>query len=362
MRREPFEQVGGFDTAYRNSCEDVDLCLRLGERGHEVHYCHESVLCHLESVSPGRFTHNSANVKLYRSRWAHRVQPDDWLYYIEDGLLSVTYWEMCPFHIEVSPLLAVMEGRHRQADTLLKFRSRQVWDLLRDNIRLSVRVQEAELQAAPMFGNGVALPAGTGPKPLAPEPRLVCQGDIHWLATESTGRLISLVLPVHNGGGDLRELLPLIFRQRSRDQIEIVGIDFGSTDDTLDLLRHHRATVVSGHPPPVNNDLTRQLAAQYARGSIFVLVHQSTRPTRHEWLANLLAPLDRYPDLVGGYFTPGESAQGQPIAVFRRTEHLLNQWNGLNRGPAADESQALPVLAQRNGVGADAAAANGWRN
>ena len=48
VRRDAFEQVGGFDTGYHNDLEDVDLCLRLGQRGHEVHYCHESV-----AVPPG---------------------------------------------------------------------------------------------------------------------------------------------------------------------------------------------------------------------------------------------------------------------------------------------------------------------
>jgi GT2 family glycosyltransferase len=47
--REVFADVGGFDTAFRNGFEDVDLCLRLGERGWEIHYCHESVLIHFEA-------------------------------------------------------------------------------------------------------------------------------------------------------------------------------------------------------------------------------------------------------------------------------------------------------------------------
>src|SRR5262245_35673773 len=91
LRREPFEQAGGFDPAFRTGNEDVDLCLRLGGLGCEVHYCHESVLYHLESVSEGRFKHVDANTRLYRERWAERVRPDDLQYYLEDGLLDVHY-------------------------------------------------------------------------------------------------------------------------------------------------------------------------------------------------------------------------------------------------------------------------------
>ena len=39
VRRDAFSEVGGFDEAFRNGYEDVDLCLRFGELGYEVHYC-----------------------------------------------------------------------------------------------------------------------------------------------------------------------------------------------------------------------------------------------------------------------------------------------------------------------------------
>jgi hypothetical protein len=200
------------------------------------------------------------------------------------------------------------------------------------------------------------------PKPPDAEPRLVCQGEIHWLAAETTGRLVSLIVPVRNGGADLRELLPRLLSQHAPDQVEVVAVDFGSTDDTLGLLRQHRATVVFASAQPVSISLTRQLATQYARGSIFVLVPQNTRPDGGDWLANLLAPFDRYPDLAGGYFTAGASAHGQPIAVFRRTPQLLNQWGGVSRGTGADDPPAPAEAPERNGARAAGVAANGWRN
>jgi len=151
VRREAFEEVGGFDTAFVNAYEDHDLCLRLGDRGSEVHYCHESVVYHLESVSrEGRFEDFEAATRLFRSRWGGRVQPDDFRYYLEDGLLGARYWDFYPIQLFVSPLVAVVDGdeRERQADKLLQVRARQVFDLLRENIRLDVRVREAELGAA----------------------------------------------------------------------------------------------------------------------------------------------------------------------------------------------------------------------
>jgi hypothetical protein len=151
FRRKPFEEAGGFDAAYLNGFEDVDLCLRLGERGHEVHYCHESVGYHLEGVSEGRAKAEKENFRLYRERWNHSLQPDDVQYYLEDGLLGMGYARSYPIRLKASPLLAVVEGdeRERQSDRLLNLRSLQVFELLKETVRLTVRVQEAELRAAP---------------------------------------------------------------------------------------------------------------------------------------------------------------------------------------------------------------------
>jgi GT2 family glycosyltransferase len=142
VRRRVFEQAGGFDTAFRNGFEDVDFCLRLGGRRQEIHYCAVSVVRHLESVSEGRFGRDQDNVALYRRRWLERVQPDDLRYYLEDGLLRLDYEGRYPIMLQVSPLLAMMEGAARDAarERLLQERSRQVADLLRENTRLSLEL------------------------------------------------------------------------------------------------------------------------------------------------------------------------------------------------------------------------------
>jgi hypothetical protein len=144
VRRRLFERAGRFDTSFRNGFEDVDLCLRLGERGEEIHYCAESVVYHLESVSPGRFQHDRQNVALYRKRWLTRVRPDDVDYYLEDGLLRLDYEGRFPISLEVSPLLATLDGarRGRRLERQLRVRSREVADLQRENTRLHLELDQ----------------------------------------------------------------------------------------------------------------------------------------------------------------------------------------------------------------------------
>ena len=138
VRRRAFEDAGGFETGFVNSLEDVDLCLRIGEAGGEVHYCHEAVVTHLESASRGRQDRFEQSVRLYRERWRGRVRRDDLAVYAEDGLIEVEYAETYPLRLTVSPQLAALGGdREDERERLLEAYARQVSDLLGEVVRLT---------------------------------------------------------------------------------------------------------------------------------------------------------------------------------------------------------------------------------
>jgi GT2 family glycosyltransferase len=138
VRRVAFEGIGGFDTGFLNSLEDVDLCLRIGEEGGEVHYCHRAVLVHLESASRGRSDRFERSLALYRERWRERVRRDDIEVYLADGLLAVEYHESYPARISVDPLLAVVNrGREEEIERLLEGYARQTSGLLQEVLRLT---------------------------------------------------------------------------------------------------------------------------------------------------------------------------------------------------------------------------------
>jgi GT2 family glycosyltransferase len=53
MRRAVFDEVGGFDEAFAVAYNDVDICLRIRERGYRVVYVPHAVLYHFESKTRG---------------------------------------------------------------------------------------------------------------------------------------------------------------------------------------------------------------------------------------------------------------------------------------------------------------------
>jgi GT2 family glycosyltransferase len=150
VRREPFERAGGFDTEFRNSLEDVDLCLRIRGQGHEVHYCPASVVTHLESASRGRGSAGAQrNFDLFQERWEGRVRRDDLDHYVTDGLLRLRYRDTYPIGVETAPELASTLASPDELRRELDRQQRRRGDLLREVVRLTAHVAELELGEAP---------------------------------------------------------------------------------------------------------------------------------------------------------------------------------------------------------------------
>jgi len=141
VRRNVFEKIGGFDTGFMNGFDDVDLCLRVWEAGGETHYCAESVLVHDEAATRGEDAELfRRNAERYRERWGRRVRRDDLETYAEDGLLGIVPGDLYPLEVHLDPRLGTLaEGDPYE---LLEERSRQVFDLLKENAALRLRLEE----------------------------------------------------------------------------------------------------------------------------------------------------------------------------------------------------------------------------
>jgi len=104
--------------------------------------------------------------------------------------------------------------------------------------------------------------------------------------------LISVIIPVRNGGEDLRRCLEAIREQRvDEHEVEIVVVDSSSSDGSAELARTHGARVEVIPVEEFNHGATRNLGASRARGEILVFTSQDARAEEDRWLARLTAPL-----------------------------------------------------------------------
>ncbi|MGB8647679.1 MAG: glycosyltransferase [Anaerolineae bacterium] len=103
---------------------------------------------------------------------------------------------------------------------------------------------------------------------------------------------ISIVLLTLNAGPALERTLDAIARQRTGRSFELVAIDSGSTDGTLELLQHAGARMERIPRAEFNFGRTRDRGYALGRGQYLVTLSQDAVPASDEWLEQLVAPFD----------------------------------------------------------------------
>ena len=86
IRSQWFSDCGQFSEKFQTGYEDLDLCLTIRKKGGRIVYQPKSVLFHLESQTPGRMQHESANRTLFFERWSSQLLSDEDAYYFSDDL------------------------------------------------------------------------------------------------------------------------------------------------------------------------------------------------------------------------------------------------------------------------------------
>ena len=112
--------------------------------------------------------------------------------------------------------------------------------------------------------------------------------------------MISVLIPVKDGGSGLVRCLQAIMAQKVEDEVEVVVVDSGSSDGSPDRARELGAEV---HEIPASDFVhgaTRNLAAQLSRGEVLVFTTQDAVPADDHWLDRLVRALEG-DGVVGAY-------------------------------------------------------------
>ena len=94
IRKDAFEEVAGFDESIAVGFGDVDLCLRVGQRGYRVVFCPYAELVHHESYTRGTSFKKDPHPEdsaLYRFKWKELLQAGD-PYYNPSLSATSTTW------------------------------------------------------------------------------------------------------------------------------------------------------------------------------------------------------------------------------------------------------------------------------
>jgi rhamnosyltransferase len=103
--------------------------------------------------------------------------------------------------------------------------------------------------------------------------------------------VISVVIPVKDGGDRIRRCLQAVRAQEVDDEVEVIIVDSGSTDGTVELCRSLGARVHEIPPAEFNHGATRNRGAELSQGEIVVFTVDDALPVGDRWLEALVAPL-----------------------------------------------------------------------
>jgi rhamnosyltransferase len=128
--------------------------------------------------------------------------------------------------------------------------------------------------------------------------------------------VISVVIPVKDGGVDLLRCLAGIAEQEVDEEVEVVVVDSGSTDGSADTARANGAVVHEIPAAEFGHGRTRNLGVQLARGDLVVFTSQDAVAIDEGWLANLAGAARSGGDVAGAYGRQLPHAGARPPEVF----------------------------------------------
>jgi rhamnosyltransferase len=173
--------------------------------------------------------------------------------------------------------------------------------------------------------------------------------------------IVSVAIPVRNGGPDLPRLLAAIGAQRVDREVEVLVADNDSDDGSRAEAERAGAVVIDIPRGEFSHGGTRELLMRRARGEHVAFLTQDALPAGDGWLAELLAGFEEVPDagLVYGPYLPRAGAS--PMVERELTEffHSLapDGATRVDRGPARETLRPGPATFYTSANGCVARAA-----
>src|SRR6185295_297382 len=131
------------------------------------------------------------------------------------------------------------------------------------------------------------------PARTAPRARPARGGGVSQAPSASPALSVSVVIPAKNGRPTIGPCLDAVLAQEYAGRVDVLVIDSGSTDGTLDDVCARPSVALRRiHPLAFDHGDTRNLGAGLTTGEAIVFLVQDAEPVGRRWLANLVRNLD----------------------------------------------------------------------
>jgi len=127
----------------------------------------------------------------------------------------------------------------------------------------------------------------------------------------------SIIILTKNGEGSISKCLNGVTKQSYDDGFEVIIIDSGSTDRTLEIIKRYPVKLYRISPDEFGHGKTRNIGASLATGDILVYLSQDAEPVNGRWLHYLTQPILKDFNIGAVYSRQIPTQQANPINKFR---------------------------------------------
>jgi rhamnosyltransferase len=104
---------------------------------------------------------------------------------------------------------------------------------------------------------------------------------------------VTVAIPTFNGEEFLDELIKRVFSQHTKREVEVLVIDSGSTDATLEIIEKYPKVRLHQIPnTEFGHGKTRNLAVDMAKGEYILFLTQDAVPASPYWLESMVEPFE----------------------------------------------------------------------
>ncbi|MBU4590008.1 MAG: glycosyltransferase, partial [Candidatus Omnitrophica bacterium] len=136
---------------------------------------------------------------------------------------------------------------------------------------------------------------------------------------------ISVVIPVKDGEKHLDSLLKAVFSQNINAEFEVIVVDSGSKDSSLDIIKEYPVKLYQIDARDFNHGITRNLGVSKAQGKYVILMTQDAIPRNKRWMRELVENLERDGRIAGAYSRQLPSKDSSHLTQVRVNSFLTSK-------------------------------------
>lgn len=113
--------------------------------------------------------------------------------------------------------------------------------------------------------------------------------------------MISIIILTKNPSSRIKNVLLAVFNQKIDDEFEVIIIDSGTSDGSLDIEEVSQTRLIKISSSDFGHGKTRNFAVDFAKGEYVVMLVQDAIPVNDKWLYELIQPLKTDENVAGVY-------------------------------------------------------------